>query len=139
MELHILSGERREQRERRPSRKEGDEGYDPYDFEEDEAASADEAGTETRPRRKPRSQDAVVMDTDSGSQREKTTLDEAKLKTFRAKLFDLFKSEHAQSVAISKVKGHMGSGFTEDEVFAAIEKMMDANQVMLADDVVFLI
>lgn len=63
----------------------------------------------------------------------------SRLKTFRAKLFDLFKTEHAQSVSLDKVKGHMGSGFSEDEVFAAIEKMMDANQLMLADDVVFLI
>jgi hypothetical protein len=62
-----------------------------------------------------------------------------RLKTFRAKLFDLFKSEHAQSVEIDKVKGHMGADFTEDEVYGAIEKMMDANQLMLADDVVFLI
>lgn len=62
-----------------------------------------------------------------------------RLKTFRAKLFDLFKSEHAQSVPLDKVKSHMGTGFTEDEVFGAVEKMMDANQVMLADDVIFLI
>lgn len=54
-------------------------------------------------------------------------------------MFDLFKTEHAQSVSLDKVKGQMGSGFTEDEVFAAIEKMMEANQLMLADDVVFLI
>ena len=54
-------------------------------------------------------------------------------------MFDLFKAEHAQSVEIDKVKGHMGADFSEDEVYGAIEKMMDANQVMLADDVVFLI
>lgn len=122
--------------EKRPIRKEGEEGYDPYDFEEDEA-SADESQPE-RPRRKPRgqSQESETMDTGkSGSKH----VDEKKLKTFRAKLFDLFKSEHAQSVEIDKVKGHMGADFTEDEVYGAIEKMMDANQLMLADDVVFLI
>jgi len=63
----------------------------------------------------------------------------SRLKTFRAKLFDLFKAEHAQSVSLDKVKGHMGSGFSEDEVFGAIDKMMEANQIMLADDVLFLI
>lgn len=35
-------------------------------------------------------------------------------------------------------KEHPGD-FSEDDIFAAIEKMMDSNQVMLADDVVFLI
>ena len=62
-----------------------------------------------------------------------------RLKTFRAKLFELFKQEHAQTVPLDKVKGHMGSGFSEDEIFAAIDQMMDANQVMLADDAIFLI
>ncbi|WAR16668.1 MCM3Z-like protein [Mya arenaria] len=128
---------KREVRERRPARKEGEEGYDPYDFDEDEAASADEGQTD-KPRRKPRSQETEAMDTESGAGGTKG-VDDAKLKTFRAKLFDLFKNEHAQSVSLEKVKGHMGSGFSEDEVFGAIERMMDANQVMLADDVVFLI
>ncbi|WAR16634.1 MCM3Z-like protein [Mya arenaria] len=125
---------KREVRERRPARKEGEEGYDPYDFDEDEAASADEGQTD-KPRRKPRSQEAEAMDTESGAGGTKG-VDDAKLKTFRAKLFDLFKNEHAQSVSLEKVKGHMGSGFSEDEVFGAIERMMDANQVMLADDVI---
>ena len=62
-----------------------------------------------------------------------------RLKTFRAKLFELFKQEHAQTVPLDKVKSHMGSGFSEDEIFAAIDQMMDANQVMLADDAIFLI
>ena len=62
-----------------------------------------------------------------------------RLKTFRAKLFELFKQEHAQTVSLDKVKGHMGSDFSEDEIFGAIDQMMDANQVMLADDAVFLI
>ena len=62
-----------------------------------------------------------------------------RLKTFRAKLFELFKQEHAQTVSLDKVKGQMGSDFSEDEIFGAIDQMMDANQVMLADDAVFLI
>ena len=62
---------------------------------------------------------------------------------FKASLFSLFKSEHAQSVSLEKVRGQMekdhAGEFNEDDIFAAIEKMMDSNQVMLADDVVFLI
>ena len=67
-----------------------------------------------------------------------------RLKTFKASLFKLFKSEHAQSVSMDKVLKHVnkenaGSEFSEDEVHAAIEKMQEDNQVMLSDNVVFLI
>lgn len=65
------------------------------------------------------------------------------MKNFRTSLFNLFKSEHAQSVSLDKVKGQIskdyGDQYSEDEIFEAINKMMEANQVMLADDVVFLI
>jgi DNA replication licensing factor MCM3 len=65
------------------------------------------------------------------------------MKNFRTSLFNLFKSEHAQSVSLDKVKGQIkkdyGDDYTEDDIFGAINKMMEANQVMLADDVVFLI
>lgn len=65
------------------------------------------------------------------------------MKNFRTSLFNLFKSEHAQSVSLDKVRGQIskdyGDQYSEDEIFEAINKMMEANQVMLADDVVFLI
>lgn len=65
------------------------------------------------------------------------------MKNFRTSLFNLFKSEHAQSVSLDKVKSQIskdyGDDYSEDEIFGAINKMMEANQVMLADDVVFLI
>lgn len=65
------------------------------------------------------------------------------MKSFRTSLFNLFKSEHAQSVSLDKVRGQIskdyGDQYSEDEIFEAINKMMEANQVMLADDVVFLI
>ena len=37
------------------------------------------------------------------------------------------------------MKKEHGDEFSEDDIFAALDKMMEANQVMLADDVVFLI
>lgn len=46
-------------------------------------------------------------------------------------------------MSLDKVRGQMekehAGEFSEDDIFAAIEKMMESNQVMLADDVVFLI
>ncbi|KAJ8321799.1 hypothetical protein KUTeg_000270 [Tegillarca granosa] len=143
----------REQREKRPPRKEGDEGYDPYDFEEDEATASEEEPTESldKERKKRKSKrktdeasESMDVDDSTSKSKDKGTLDEKRLKTFRASLFNLFKSEHAQSVSMDKIKTHMskehaGDEFSEEDIFAAIDKMMDANQVMLADDVVFLI
>ena len=67
-----------------------------------------------------------------------------RLTKFKASLFQLFKEEHAQSVSIEKVKEHMNKEhsaepFKEEELFAALDKMMDDNQLMVSDQVVFLI
>ena len=68
-----------------------------------------------------------------------------RLKKFKTSLLNLFKSRHAQSLELDLVreqlkKEHQDEDvFSEDEMFAAIEKMMDDNQVMLSDQVVFLI
>lgn len=65
------------------------------------------------------------------------------MKVFRSSLFNLFKSEHAQSVSLDKVKDFVNKetsdDFSEVDVFTALETMMEANQVMLTDNVVFLI
>ena len=67
-----------------------------------------------------------------------------RLKLFKSSLLNLFRSEHAQSVPMDKVRTHVnkenaGAEFDNTEMLAAIDKMMDDNQVMLADDVIFLI
>lgn len=132
-------------RDRRPSKKEGEDGYDPYDFEQDDTASEDEL-VESQKKKKLRrksGQDQADDQMQTESSTKTAEFDEKRLKMFRASLFNLFKSEHAQSVSLDKVRGQMekehAGEFSEDDIFAAIEKMMESNQVMLADDVVFLI
>ncbi|XP_063407545.1 zygotic DNA replication licensing factor mcm3-like [Mytilus trossulus] len=132
-------------RDRRPSKKEGEDGYDPYDFEQDDTASEDEL-VESQKKKKLRrksGQDQAEDQMQTDSSTKTAEFDEKRLKMFRASLFNLFKSEHAQSVSLDKVRGQMekehAGEFSEDDIFAAIEKMMESNQVMLADDVVFLI
>ncbi|XP_076083173.1 zygotic DNA replication licensing factor mcm3-like [Mytilus galloprovincialis] len=132
-------------RDRRPSKKEGEDGYDPYDFEQDDTASEDEL-VESQKKKKLRrksGQDQADDQMQTESKTKTAEFDEKRLKIFRASLFNLFKSEHAQSVSLDKVRGQMekehAGEFSEDDIFAAIEKMMESNQVMLADDVVFLI
>lgn len=65
------------------------------------------------------------------------------MKTFRASMFNLFKSEHAQSVSLEKVKCQVAKeaslDMNDDEVHAALDTMMEANQIMVSDNIVFLI
>lgn len=145
-EKTIKSSKRKmESSQRKPPRKEGDEGYDPYDFEkggDDKSKTADSEKTtealetgETSSK-KPRTDDQETTT--------KTPIAEERLKIFKAGLFEVFKAERAQSVTLDKVREfvnniHSDAPFNEDELKAAINKMMDDNQIMLADNVVFLI
>lgn len=131
--------------EKRVPTKEGEDGYDPYDFDESEATASED---ESQPKRQSKQKKGKAstqesMDTDTPAPKTGVAIDETKMKNFRTSLFNLFKSEHAQSVSLDKVKGQIskdyGDQYSEDEIFEAINKMMEANQVMLADDVVFLI
>ena len=67
-----------------------------------------------------------------------------RLKIFRASLLELFQAEHAQSLELSRVIDHVNAKnptaqFSRDEILAAVQKMTDENQIMLSDDVIFLI
>lgn len=67
-----------------------------------------------------------------------------RLKLFKASLLKLFKQEHAQSLPLDTVKGfvnseHAKTPFSEGELQAAVTKMQDENQLMIADKMVFLI
>uniref|UniRef100_A0A8D2ZNU2 DNA replication licensing factor MCM3 n=1 Tax=Scophthalmus maximus TaxID=52904 RepID=A0A8D2ZNU2_SCOMX len=66
-----------------------------------------------------------------------------RLKEFKSSLFAVFQSAHAQSVKMSMLMDDINkerqSCFTEPEVRAALARMQDDNQVMVADDIIFLI
>ena len=66
-----------------------------------------------------------------------------RLKAFKASLLTLFKKEHAQSLELEKVREFVGresaEEWSEEELLAAIHTMMDDNQAMLSENVVFLI
>uniref|UniRef100_A0A673KJL6 DNA replication licensing factor MCM3 n=1 Tax=Sinocyclocheilus rhinocerous TaxID=307959 RepID=A0A673KJL6_9TELE len=111
--------------ERRPSR--GSESYDPYDFD-----------TETEV---PQSKTADCFG---------CCMSDApcvcfccRLKEFKTALLEVFRSSHAQSVGmIALMEGinkSCPSPFKETEVRAALSRMQDDNQVMVADDIIFLI
>uniref|UniRef100_A0A671PN23 DNA replication licensing factor MCM3 n=1 Tax=Sinocyclocheilus anshuiensis TaxID=1608454 RepID=A0A671PN23_9TELE len=66
-----------------------------------------------------------------------------RLKEFKTALLEVFRSSHAQSVGmIALMEGinkSCPSPFKETEVRAALSRMQDDNQVMVADDIIFLI
>ena len=67
-----------------------------------------------------------------------------RLKVFRSNLLEMFQAEHAQSLELPRVTAYVNeknpsAEFSEQEILSAIEKMTDENQIMLSDDVIFLI
>lgn len=66
-----------------------------------------------------------------------------RLKEFKSSLFAVFQSAHAQSVKMKTLMDDINKGrqtrFTEPDVRSALARMQDDNQVMVADDIVFLI
>lgn len=66
-----------------------------------------------------------------------------RLKEFKSSLFAVFQSAHAQSVKMAALMDGVNKGrekrFSEAEVRAALARMQDDNQVMVADDIIFLI
>uniref|UniRef100_A0A8C4DCB4 DNA replication licensing factor MCM3 n=1 Tax=Dicentrarchus labrax TaxID=13489 RepID=A0A8C4DCB4_DICLA len=66
-----------------------------------------------------------------------------RLKEFKSSLFAVFQSAHAQSVKMKTlmddINKELKSGFSEPEVRSALARMQEDNQVMVADDIIFLI
>lgn len=66
-----------------------------------------------------------------------------RLKEFKAALLEVFRAAHAQSVGMNALMGDINrdrpTAFEQAEVRAALARMQDDNQVMVADDIIFLI
>ncbi|KAK2863971.1 hypothetical protein Q7C36_003125 [Tachysurus vachellii] len=101
---------------------------DPYDFTEDE-------NTQRSQPSRPVSQ--------RSSQRKKTDISQERMKVFKAALLKTFKVTRSQSVPIPDLLTHINKGqseeFVQQEVQLLLERMQDDNQVMVSEDVVFLI
>jgi len=130
----------------------GEEGDDPYDFDKSEAeeSSADEA--EIRPRKKRTPHSSVDgEETATPAPAQSGTITDDRLKIFKTRLLRMFQAERAQTLPVATVKqkanvagegekeGAAVEAFTEAEIGAALERMMNENQIMTADDMVFLI
>ncbi|XP_075940104.1 DNA replication licensing factor MCM3 [Anarhichas minor] len=116
----------------------GSEAYSPYDFSEEQEVPQIQAGTQ-KPAKPQREEEPM----DAASQAEDSELSAERLKEFKSSLFAVFQSAHAQSVKMTNLTDDINKGreslFTEPEVRSALARMQDDNQVMVADDIIFLI
>ncbi len=96
------------------------------------------------------SADATAMETTAVAEEEEETvmaIDEPRFEMFKKSLTGLFRESRAQSIAMSRLRQHLADvtaaaaapAFTRGEIGAAFERMTDANQIMVADDIIFLI
>ncbi|XP_065170674.1 DNA replication licensing factor Mcm3 isoform X2 [Atheta coriaria] len=139
------------EKEKKSKRRRASVGSDQEDGEEEEN------DYEARPtkRTKEPTEDATLPPTEESTIMEAETtmdiqvdstpahIDDRRLAKFKSSLQRGFRDNRVQSLSLTKVKEIVNenntSPFTESEVSAAIERMTDDNQIMVSDDIVFLI
>ncbi|XP_033931850.1 DNA replication licensing factor MCM3 [Pseudochaenichthys georgianus] len=113
----------------------GSDTYSPYDFSEEQNVPEIQA-VPPKPAKSRREEEPMK----ASSQAE---LSAERLKEFKSSLFAVFQSAHAQSVKMKTLMEDINEGresrFTEPDIRAALARMQDDNQVMVADDIIFLI
>ncbi|XP_057679286.1 DNA replication licensing factor MCM3 isoform X1 [Corythoichthys intestinalis] len=128
----------RTQRKRVRRGSQGGEPYSPYDFSEEQDVPQIQTTTAKRSKAKPVEEEQ--MDTSLAESAEVTA---ERLKEFKSSLFKVFQSAHAQSVKMEVLMDGINKEslvrFTEAEVRTALTRMQNDNQVMVADDIIFLI
>ncbi|KAM9017379.1 DNA replication licensing factor MCM3 [Ara ararauna] len=119
---------------RRKKARTGDEGdsYDPYDFSDaEEVMPVVQAHTPKTP------------EASAAGEAKKPELAEPRLKAFKACLLEVFKASHAQSVGLKNMMESINRDnpepFSQDEVKVSLAHMQDDNQIMVSDDIIFLI
>uniref|UniRef100_A0A671WXG5 DNA replication licensing factor MCM3 n=1 Tax=Sparus aurata TaxID=8175 RepID=A0A671WXG5_SPAAU len=107
------------EKEKKRSRKERDSGS-----EDEEEESAAEPSQKT-------------------ARKSRLLVSSSRLKEFKSSLFAVFQAAHAQSVKMKSLMDDINKErekrFSEPEVQSALRRMQDDNQVMVADDIIFLI
>ncbi|CAL8394538.1 unnamed protein product [Gadus morhua 'NCC'] len=123
----------------------GSEPYSPFDFSAEHDVPDIQAGTPKPAKAAQVEVEAEAMDDEvvPPSQEGQSPISADRLKAFKARLFSVFQESHAQSVGmVSLLQGvnkEQAAAFSDAEVRAALSRMQDDNQVMVADDIIFLI
>ncbi|XP_030627467.1 DNA replication licensing factor MCM3 [Chanos chanos] len=124
----------RPQRKSRRTASQSSETRDEYDFSTEGDIPEIRSPAPARP---------VEETTETPGQNGHTGISPDRLKEFKAALLDVFRSAHAQSVGMRTLMEGINKGtqtpFDPTEVRVALNRMQDDNQVMVTDDIVFLI
>ncbi|XP_068622729.1 DNA replication licensing factor Mcm3 [Battus philenor] len=109
-------------------------GDDPYDFSSDEETEPIVRAAHST---QPESSQRTTRSTPS-------TIEANRLSQFKSALQQLFREERTNSLALERITGYVNEKYSHQifesgEVQAALERMTQDNQVMMADDIVFLI
>ena len=124
---------------------------DPYEF--DVTGSQSASGSSTKRSKKAATQESSqgsALGTDSAPMETideddtPASISEERFNLFKKSLTQLFRESRAQSLPSSRfreylVEKHSAQPFRAHEIRAAFERMTDANQIMVADDIIFLI
>uniref|UniRef100_A0A182Q5V4 DNA replication licensing factor MCM3 n=1 Tax=Anopheles farauti TaxID=69004 RepID=A0A182Q5V4_9DIPT len=86
----------------------------------------------------------VTMDTAESTDSSVVSISETRFKLFRQGVFMAFKHFHDQSVSLARLTKHINENsgdeaFTQGEITAAVNRMTEGNNIMVHDDMVFLI
>nr|XP_033792280.1 DNA replication licensing factor MCM3 isoform X1 [Geotrypetes seraphini] len=111
------------------------ESYDPYDFSDTEGETPD---VQAYPPKSSKQEE--TMETEEAK---KIVLTDKRLKAFKSALLEAFKSAHAQSIGMQNLMKAINQDneapFSLAEVQVALGHMQDQNQIMLSDEIIFLI
>ncbi|EHB06890.1 DNA replication licensing factor MCM3 [Heterocephalus glaber] len=129
---------RKRRRTRQSDAKDGD-SYDPYDFSDTE----EEMPQVHTPKTADSQETLKTAESQETQESQKVELRESRLKAFKVALLDVFREAHAQSVGLAHLTESVNQDkeepFSAEEIQAALDKMQDANQVMVSEGIVFLI
>ncbi|XP_066494108.1 DNA replication licensing factor MCM3 [Tiliqua scincoides] len=108
--------------------------HDPYDF-----SDAEEEMPEVQAHTPKTTEPSGTEETGET----KSKLAESRLKAFKVALLEVFRAAHAQSVGLKRLMESINQDnpnpFSSTEVKLALEQMQDDNQIMMSDDIIFLI
>lgn len=86
----------------------------------------------------------MMMDTAEVDAEEEASISDERFNVFKKSLTQLFRESRAQSIAMTRFKEsldaeHKSNPFKKAEITAGFSRMTEANQIMVADDIIFLI
>ncbi|XP_064411529.1 DNA replication licensing factor MCM3 [Latimeria chalumnae] len=123
-------------RKQKGEHKDGDP-YDPYDFSDTEEETTD---VQAHTPKTPEPQDEPM---ETAEKTKAADLTDKRLKAFKSALLEVFREAHAQSISLrnlmESVNKDNADPFSQSEVQAALDQMQDNNQIMVSDEIIFLI